>query len=124
MAEENKTATTEAKAPKVEAKPAVKKEVSKAVSEKKVTPTKEDKSAKVEKPKKEKKPVASVPYVSNGEIRIELVGGLQGCTKRQIRTVQALGLKKIGNVKIHKDNPAIRGMCDIVGHLVKVEKVV
>jgi large subunit ribosomal protein L30 len=37
--------------------------------------------------------------------------------------VQALGLKKINDTKIHKDNPAIRGMVGIVAHLVKVEKV-
>ncbi|MCL2850990.1 MAG: 50S ribosomal protein L30 [Firmicutes bacterium] len=80
--------------------------------------------------KVEKKPVTSAkksagkaPYVTNGEIRVIMIGGLQGCTKRQIRTITALGLKKIGDTKIHKDNPAIRGMCRLSEHLVKVEKI-
>jgi len=72
--------------------------------------------------KKDKK-AKPAPYVSNGEIRVELVHGVTACTKKQIRTVQALGLKKIGEVKIHKDNPAISGMIRVVAHLVKVEKV-
>ncbi|MCL2570048.1 MAG: 50S ribosomal protein L30 [Firmicutes bacterium] len=55
-------------------------------------------------------------------MRVELVRSVAGCTKRQIRTVMALGLRdKIGTVKIHKDNPAIRGMCNVVEHLIKVE---
>ena len=78
------------------------------------------KSEKKEKDKGTKKPA---PYVSSGEIRVELAHGVAGCTKKQVRTVQALGLKKIGDVRVHKDNPAIQGMVRVVAHLVRVEKV-
>ena len=90
------------------AKPAVKKEV----------------APKVEKPvaKKEAKVKGKAPYETNGEMTVIMVHGLQGCTKRQLATMKALGLKKIGDSKLHKDNGAIRGMVAVVNHLVKVEK--
>jgi large subunit ribosomal protein L30 len=39
------------------------------------------------------------------------------------RTVQALGLKRIRDEKVHEDTPQIRGMLHKVRHLVKVEEV-
>jgi len=39
----------------------------------------------------------------------------------QKRTLDALGLKKIGSIVKHNDNPAIRGMIEKVKHLVSVE---
>ncbi len=39
------------------------------------------------------------------------------------RTVQALGLKRIRDEKVHEDTPQIRGMVHKVCHLVKVEEV-
>ncbi|MDR0462219.1 MAG: 50S ribosomal protein L30 [Christensenellaceae bacterium] len=53
---------------------------------------------------------------------VTLIKSTNGCTVRQIRTVQALGLKKINDAHVHQDNPAIRGMCAVVPHLVKIEK--
>ena len=41
--------------------------------------------------------------------------------KDQRRTLDALGLKKLGRVVEHEDNPAIRGMIEKVKHLVEVE---
>ncbi|PID30075.1 MAG: 50S ribosomal protein L30 [Candidatus Cloacimonadota bacterium] len=38
-------------------------------------------------------------------------------------TVKALGLGKIGRVRIHDDNPVIRGMINRVSYLVKVEEI-
>ncbi len=35
--------------------------------------------------------------------------------------VHALGLRRIGNVKIHKDNNCIRGMVNKVKHLISYE---
>ena len=75
------------------------------------------------KPAKGKEEKGNLPYVSDGEIKVELIKSTVGCTERQIRTVQALGLKKINDTHVHKDNPAIRGMCTLVAHLVKVEKI-
>jgi large subunit ribosomal protein L30 len=101
-------------AAKAEAKPAEKAEEAAAKA-----------PAKAEKPAKEKKekPAGGLPYVSNGQISVELVKSTNSCTVRQIRTVQALGLSKINDKHIHKDNPAIRGMIEVVAHLVKVEKI-
>lgn len=38
-------------------------------------------------------------------------------------TLQALGLKKIGDEKTHEDVPEIRGMVRAVRHLVETEEV-
>ena len=45
------------------------------------------------------------------------------CLKKQIATIEALGLHKIGQTVVKEDNPAIRGMIFQVKHMVKVEEV-
>ena len=45
------------------------------------------------------------------------------CLKKQIATIEALGLHKIGQSVIQKDNPAVRGMIFRVRHMVKVEEI-
>lgn len=57
------------------------------------------------------------------QIKVTLVKSTIGRLKNQQATVEALGLHKIGSSKIHNDNPVIRGMIDVVSHLVKVEEV-
>ncbi len=42
-------------------------------------------------------------------------------TQRQKRTLEALGLKKIGQVVEHDDTPNILGMVNKVKHLVSIE---
>jgi len=44
-------------------------------------------------------------------------------TLRQKRTLEALGLKKIGQVVEHENTPNILGMVNKVKHLVSVETV-
>ncbi len=44
-------------------------------------------------------------------------------TLRQKRTLEALGLRKIGQVVEHEDTPNILGMVNKVKHLVSVETV-
>jgi large subunit ribosomal protein L30 len=107
---------TEGKAPAKVSAPKVSAPKTEAVA--KASAEKEVKTAPA---KKEK--VKKAPYVSSGEIKVELVHSTASCTKRQIKTVQALGLRKLHDVKTHKDNPAIRGMVGLVAHLVSVEKV-
>lgn len=46
-----------------------------------------------------------------------------GRHENQIRTVKALGLKKIRSTVVQPDNPAIRGMIFTVKHLVSVEEI-
>ena len=38
------------------------------------------------------------------------------------RTVDALGLKRLGHAVVHDDNPVIRGMINKVSYLLKVEE--
>ena len=45
------------------------------------------------------------------------------CLKKQIATIEALGLHKIGQTVIKQDNPATRGMIFRVKHMVKVEEI-
>ena len=43
--------------------------------------------------------------------------------EKQIRTVEALGLRKIGQTVIKEDNPCVRGQIFRVRHMVKVEEI-
>ena len=56
------------------------------------------------------------------ELNVKLIKSTIGCKKDQIATVEALGLRKIRDVKVHKDTPQIRGMINKVSHLVEVEE--
>ena len=55
-------------------------------------------------------------------LKITLIKSTIGRKKDQIATVEALGLKKIRDEKIHNDTPQIRGMIFKVSHLVAVEE--
>lgn len=57
------------------------------------------------------------------KLRITLVKSTIGRLEKQKRTVQALGLKKIGSVVEKEDNAAIRGMIFVVKHLVDVQEI-
>lgn len=39
------------------------------------------------------------------------------------RVVESLGLGRIGKCRIHDDSPAVRGMINKVGYLLKVEEI-
>ena len=55
-------------------------------------------------------------------IKIKLVKSTIGVKPKHRLTVQALGLKKIGQVVDKQDNPQMRGMIAQVSHLVEVEE--
>lgn len=55
-------------------------------------------------------------------IKVKLVRSKIGKTQKQRRTVEALGLRKIGQVVEKEDTPQIRGMINVVNHMVKVEE--
>ena len=64
------------------------------------------------------------PYENTGkQIKVTLVKSTNGCLAEQIKTVEALGLKKIRQSRVHNDNDAIRGIIFKVKHLVVVEEV-
>jgi len=54
-------------------------------------------------------------------IKIKQVRSRIRCPKAQKLTLDALGLRKMGRVVEHNDNPAIRGMIEKVKHLVSIE---
>lgn len=57
------------------------------------------------------------------KIKVTLVKSTIGALEKQKANVLALGLHKTGSSKIHEDNAVIRGMINVVSHLVKVENV-
>ncbi|MER3473565.1 MAG: 50S ribosomal protein L30 [Armatimonadota bacterium] len=56
-------------------------------------------------------------------LKITLVRSPIGYSKRQKRTVEALGLRRLHQSVIQPDNPAIRGMVRRISHLVTVQEV-
>jgi large subunit ribosomal protein L30 len=53
-------------------------------------------------------------------IKLKLVKSTIGAKPKHVLTVQALGLRKIGQVVEKQDNPQMRGMVSQVTHLVKI----
>ena len=57
------------------------------------------------------------------KLEITLKKSTIGRLEKQKRTIEALGLKKIGSVVVKDDNPAMRGMIFVVKHLVDVKEI-
>lgn len=57
------------------------------------------------------------------KIKIVLVKGKSGSTKRQLRTLQALGLGKRNSSVELENTPVVKGMVDKVHHLINVSEV-
>jgi large subunit ribosomal protein L30 len=55
------------------------------------------------------------------KIKVKKVKSAINRTQTQKRTLEALGLRKIGQVVEHDDTPTILGMVNKVKHLVSVE---
>lgn len=55
-------------------------------------------------------------------IKIKQVRSRIKCPRVQKRTLDALGLRKMNRVVEHEDTPSIRGMVEVVKHLVSVEE--
>ncbi len=53
-------------------------------------------------------------------LKITLVKSVSGRQEKQQRTIEALGLRKIGQSVVKKDNECTRGMIFAVRHLVEV----
>jgi len=54
------------------------------------------------------------------KIKIKLIKSKIGKTHKQRSTVEALGLRKIGQVVEQEDNAQIRGMINRVNHMVEI----
>jgi large subunit ribosomal protein L30 len=59
-----------------------------------------------------------------GRLRITWKKSAIGYEKDQKRTIEALGLRRLGHAVEHADNRAMRGMITKVRHLVEVVEVV
>ncbi len=57
------------------------------------------------------------------ELKVTLVKSTIGAIPKHRKTVEALGLHKLGRTNILPDNQATRGMLAQVKHLVKVEEI-
>ncbi|WP_460218275.1 50S ribosomal protein L30 [Psychroserpens sp. MEBiC05023] len=56
------------------------------------------------------------------KIKVTKVKSAINRTQNQKRTLEALGLNKIGQTKVHEASPSILGMVNKVSHLVSVEE--
>ncbi|MFD1850688.1 50S ribosomal protein L30 [Oceanobacillus bengalensis] len=56
-------------------------------------------------------------------LEITLTRSVIGRLDKQVKTVEALGLKKIRQSVVLEDTPAVRGMINKVSHLVTVKEV-
>lgn len=64
---------------------------------------------------------AAKPASSGKKLKITQTGSIIGRIKKQEATLIGLGLNKRHRSKILVDSPEVRGMIEVVKHLVKVE---
>lgn len=57
------------------------------------------------------------------KLKVTLVKSTIGAVPKHVKTVKALGLKKLNKTVELPDNAATRGMVNQVRHLVKVEEI-
>lgn len=55
------------------------------------------------------------------KIKVKQIKSKINSTKRQKRTLEALGIKKMHQVVEHEDTPQILGMVNKISHLVAIE---
>ena len=58
-----------------------------------------------------------------GRLKVTQLRSDIGGKQSQRDSLRSLGLKRIGDVVVKEDRPEIRGMVNVVSHLVKVEEV-
>lgn len=56
-------------------------------------------------------------------VEVRLVRSTIGCKPTQKATVEALGLRKLNQVKVHTDTAGLRGQVAKVKHLVEVREL-
>jgi large subunit ribosomal protein L30 len=60
---------------------------------------------------------------SERTVKVTLIKSVIGYKQDQRKTVQALGLRKLNESRVHKETPQIRGMLNKVSHLLRIEEV-
>ena len=61
--------------------------------------------------------------MADKKLKITLVKSTIGAVPKNIKTVEALGLRKLNHSVEMPDNDAVRGMIRQVAHLVRVEEI-
>lgn len=59
----------------------------------------------------------------SGSLKITLVRSLIGHPQKHRKVVQGLGLRKVNRSVVLEDTRAVRGMVNVVSHLVKAEEI-
>ena len=57
------------------------------------------------------------------KVRVKQIKSTIKRPKDQERTLEALGLRRIGQERVHELNPQIKGMIEKVKHLISVEEI-
>lgn len=57
------------------------------------------------------------------QLEVTLNRSLIGRNEKQVKTAQTLGLKKINSSVVHNDSPSLRGMINVVSHMVSVKEI-
>lgn len=57
------------------------------------------------------------------KLEIKLVKSTIGRKDKHIKTVEALGLKKVGQTVVKEANPAIQGMVNSIDYMLEVKEV-
>ncbi len=57
------------------------------------------------------------------DLKITYIKSVIGRNEKQRKTLQALGLRKLNQTVVKKNNEATLGMVNVVSHLIKVEEV-
>jgi large subunit ribosomal protein L30 len=65
----------------------------------------------------------SKQLITMTKLKVTQIRSKIGSTKRQKRTLEALGISKMHNPVEVEDTPQIKGMINKVNHLLKVEEV-
>lgn len=60
------------------------------------------------------------PKAKAASLQVKLVKSLIGSKKDQIATAEALGLRKIGDVRVQPDNAQTQGKIKKIRHLIEV----
>lgn len=56
-------------------------------------------------------------------LKVSLKKSLNGANEKQKQTAYSLGLRKINQFRVFKDNPALRGKIKKISHLLSYEEV-
>ncbi len=58
----------------------------------------------------------------SGVLKITMIKSMIGKPDKHIKVLKSLGLTKMNRPKEHADTPTIRGMINVVAHMVKTEE--